>query len=164
MFKFNAFFAVNYKEVYTEEFFGDPTKFFSTVIGGWNDLNGFIRIVNYFIATNGGTLKIPYPMAGGYSDIFCVEKSRLFEFARLCGIFASMNMFAEIAIPTAAVLTFARNEVEFFPPNSRKVFWGNDRIAFEEKYNRDFDRLYENWDSSVAYVHPVKLSKWAMKM
>ena len=75
-----------------------------------------------------------------------------------------MNMFAEIAIPTAAVLTFARNEVEFFPPNSRKVFWGNDRIAFEEKYNRDFDRLYENWDSSVAYVHPVKLSKWAMKM
>lgn len=162
--KFNAFFGVNYKEVYTEEFFGDPSKPFNTVIGGWNDINGFINIANDFIATNGGTLHIPYPMARGYSDIFCVEKSGLFEFARLCGIFAAMNMFAEIAIPTAAVLTFERNEVAFFPPNFGKALWDNDRLAFEEKYNRDFAKLYSNWDSSVAYVHPVKLSKWTVNI
>lgn len=162
--RFDKFFGVKYKEFYTEDFFGDPNEPCNTCIGSSNNVQKFIMLLNHFLATNGGIFKIPYPMARGYSDIFCIEKSGLFEFARLCGIFSAMNMFAEIAIPTAAVLTFDRNEVEFFPPDSRKVFWDNDRIAFEEKYSSDFNRLCSEWNPSTIYVHPVKLSKWTMKV
>ena len=160
--KFNNFFGENYKEAYDEAFFGNPNVPGGTMIGGWNDAQGFIRIANYFIATNGNTLHIPYPMAcrGGGADIFCIIKDSLFEFSRLCGIFSAMNMFVEIAIPTATVLTYKRNDVVFFKSSSELIMWGNDRIAFENKYDKDFSRLYNEWDGKLFYVHPVKLSGW----
>ena len=71
-----------------------------------------------------------------------------------------MNMFVEIAIPTATVLTYKRNDVVFFKSNSELIMWGNDRIAFENKYDKDFSRLYNEWDDKLFYVHPVKLSRW----
>ncbi len=160
MSKFNNFFGAKYKEVYDAAFFGDPDKPGSTVLGGWRDTKGFINVVNHFIATNGNTLHIPYPMANGYSDIFCVFKESLFDFSRLCGIFAAMNFFVEIAIPTATVLNYNRDEVTFFPKGSALIMWGNDRDVFADKYGRDVARLFSEWDDKIIYVHPVKLSGW----
>ena len=160
--KFNNFFGAKYKEVYDEAFFGDPNKPGGTVLGGWKDAKGFLNIVNYFIATNGNTLHIPYPLAGGgcCADIFCLDKSNLFEFSRLCGIFSAANLFVEIATPTAAVLTFKRYEVIFFPQNSWLILWNEDRNIFADKYSRDVARLHREWDEKFFYVHPVKLSGW----
>ena len=162
MSKFNDFFGAKYKEVYDAAFFGDPNAPGSTVLGGWQDAKGFINIVNYFIATNGNTLHIPYPMAGGgcTGDIFCLDKGSLLEFSRLCGIFSAMNLFVEIAIPTAVVLNYNRDDVIFFPKGSALIMWGNDRNVFADKYGRDVARLLNEWDDKLIYVHPVKLSRW----
>lgn len=170
--KFNDFFGTQYKEVYDEAFFGDPNEPGVTKLGGWKDTQGFINVVNYFIMTNAGSLHIPYPMSFGYSDIFCVSKDSLFEFSRLCGIFSAMNLFAEVAIPTSAVLTYKRDDVKFFnsssAPKHEKFFnsdsalilWGNNRDAFEDRYDHDFSRMYSEWNEKILFVHPVKLSRW----
>ena len=162
MSKFNDFFGEKYKEVYDMAFFGDPNVPGGTVLGGWKDTNGFLNVVNYFITTNGNTLHIPYPMAGEgcTGDIFCLDKGSMFEFSRLCGIFSAMNLFVEIAIPTATVLTFKRDNVAFFPRSSELIMWGNDRNIFADKYGRDVARLYNEWNEKFFYVHPVKLSGW----
>ena len=157
--KFNAFFGTQYKEFYDEAFFGNPDEPGSTIIGSWNDAKGFFNIVNYFIMTNANSFHILYPMACGYSDIFCIDKDRLFEFSRLCGIFSGMNMFVEIAIPTAAVLMFKRDEVEFLSEESMLILWAG-RDDFENKYDRDFGKLLEEWDEKLLCIHPVKLSRW----
>ena len=158
--KFNDFFGVKYKETYDQDFFGDPNKPGANVLGSWNNAKSFFNVVNYFIATNKNSLKIPYPMGKLYSDIFCVDKDSLFEFSRLCGIFSAMNLFVEIAIPTAAVLTYKRSDVEFLPESTVWRLWDNDRNNFERKYNGDFGRLYREWDEKIFCIHPVKLSGW----
>ena len=160
--KFNEFFGVKYKEVYEADFFGNPNEPGSTVLGSWRKPEGFLNVVNYFVMTNRNSLKIPYPMAGDgvCSDIFCIAKESLFEFSRLCGIFSAMNLFVEIATPTATVLTFKREEVLFFPKDFGLILWGNDRTAFENIYNNDFARLYNEWREDLLFIHPVKLSRW----
>ena len=162
MAKFKDFFGVAYKEVYDKDFFGNPNKPGNTVIGRWNNAEEHSKVVAEFIKSNGGSTKIPYPMTyrGYCADIFCVDKGSLFEFSRLCGIFSAMNMFVEIAIPTAVVLTYKKDEVQFFPADSRKMLWGKDRTDFENKYDKDFNRLYNEWEEKILFVHPVKLSRW----
>ena len=170
--KFNDFFGVKYKETYDEAFFGNPNEPGANRIAGWNDANGFVAVVKYFMALNANTLHIPYPMARGYSDIFCVSKDSLFEFSRLCGIFSAMNMFVEIAIPTAVVLLYKRDDVkllknasvynyiEFLSIESALILWGKDKVAFENKYDRDFSKLLQDWGEDLLCIHPVKLSRW----
>ena len=161
--KFNEFFGFKYKEVYDEAFFGDPNKPGKTRFDSWSDAEGFEKVKNKFIVTNRNTLHIPYPMTFGPVDIFCIDKESLFEFSRLCGIFAAMNMFVEIAIPTAAVLTYKRKDVVFFQRESFRFMWdGNERNLFADKYGRDFTRLYNEWDDKLFVVHPVKLSGWKL--
>lgn len=160
--KFNEFFGTKYNEIYDEAFFGNPNEPGVTIMGQWNNPGDFINVVNKFIASNGNSLKIPYPMAGGYSDIFCVDKTSLFEFSRLCGIFSAMNLFVEAAIPTAAVLTFKRDDVAFFSRESGVILWNDDRIALEKKYDKNFSRLYREWQAQIFFIHPVKLSGWKL--
>lgn len=160
--KFKDFFGAKYKEFYDEEFFGNPNEPGGNIFGKWNNPKDFLNVVNYFITTNGNSLRIPYPMAasGHVADIFCVSKESLFKFSRLCGIFSAMNMFVEIAVPTAAVLTFKRNDVEFFRDEFGLWLWKNDRTTFENKYDKDFSRLYNEWNDKLFCIHPVKLSRW----
>lgn len=169
--KFNDFFGTQYKEVYDEAFFGNPNEPGSNMVGAWNDSNGFLAVVKHFIALNANSLKIPYPMARGYSDIFCLDKGSLFEFSRLCGIFSAMNLFVEIAIPTAAVLTYKREETEFFKGSAQKyvtffhsesalILWNKSRDAFEDRYDHDFSRMCSEWNEKILFVHPIKLSRW----
>ena len=159
--RFNDFFGAKYKEVYDEAFFGNPDEPGSTILGDWKNAKGFLNILNYFIATNGNTLHIPYPMASGAccGDIFCIDKGNLFEFSRLCGIFSGMNLFVEIAIPTSVVLTFKRDEVVFLSEESMLILWAG-RDDFENKYDRDFGKLLDEWDEKLLCIHPVKLSRW----
>lgn len=162
MVKFKEFFGVEYKKVYDEEFFGDPNRPGKNMLGKWDNAEEFSRLVDEFKKQNKGSMKIPYPMAyrGGGSDIFCISKDSLFEFSRLCGIFSAMNLFVEMAIPTAAVLMFKRSEVAFFPNGTGLIMWNVKRTDFAEKYDRDFSRLYNEWDEKLIFVHPVKLSGW----
>ena len=160
--KFHEFFQTQYPQYYTEEFFGDPNKPGNTLFGTWNDLEGFQFLKNKFIRQeNRGSLQIPYPMAYGYSDIFCIKKESLFEFSRLCGIFSAMNLFVEISIPTATVLTFNRNEVKFFGDDNNILLWSvEDRNNFAKNFNYEFKNLCSAWNENLIFVHPIKLSNW----
>ena len=160
MAKFNDFFGVKYKEVYDEAFFGNPNEPGRNIVGKWDNPEDFLKMVNHFIETNKNSLNIPYPMAhqGGVADIFCVSKESLFEISRLCGIFSAMKLFVEIALPTAVVLTFKRNEVEFIKYGL--WLWRDNRTAFENFYDKDFNRLYKEWNEKLFCIHPVKLSRW----
>lgn len=159
--KFNEFFGEPYRETYGADFFGAPNASDKDVFT-LEDAKALSGQIHRFILSNKNSLNIPYPMACGYSDIFCVERGSLFEFSRLCGIFSAMKVFVEIAIPTAAVLTYKRDDVTLCSENSRQVLWGGNKAHFMNKYGKDFNRLYNEWDAQIAYVHPVKLSIWKM--
>lgn len=172
MTKFNDFFGVKYKEIYDEAFFGDPNEPGKNSLGKWADAAGFSKVMKKFEKSNAASRNIPYPMARGYSDIFCIEKDSLFKFSHLCGVFSGMNMFAEIAIPTAVVLLYKRDDVKLLknPPmsvphkylriESAIILWKNKREAFEDKYDRDFSKLLKEWDEKLLCIHPIKLSRW----
>lgn len=53
-----------------------------------------------------------YPLAFGYSDFVVVPQKAMSEFCRLCGVFAAINLFVEVAIPTALLLACGRVVVE----------------------------------------------------
>ena len=162
--KFEEFFQKKYPENYTKDFFGDPNEPGGNLIGSWNNADGFYNVAKRFlIFENINSYHIPYPMARGMSDIFCIDKKSLFEFSRLCGIFSAMNLFVEIAIPTAVVLMFRRDEVIFFPDEGISFLWNEERTKLEDFYNHDFNRLYKEWDSSKFFVHPIKLSRWKVE-
>lgn len=172
MSKFEDFFGMEYKEIYDEAFFGDPNKPGKNSLCKWTDAESFANGVKKFEKSNGGSFKIPYPMARSYSDIFCIDKGSLFEFARLCGVLSGMNMFCEIAIGTAVVLTYKRDDVkllknasvynyiEFLSIESALILWGKEKVTFENKYDRDFSKLLKDWGENLLCIHPVKLSRW----
>lgn len=152
--RFQEFFGENYPEEYTKDFFVED----STI----DISNNHKKEINKFIRLNGGDLKIPYPMAKGYSDIFVIKKEVLFPIARLCGVFSAMNMFAEIALPTAIVLTVNRKDITLLNDTEFEKYteWGEERGKLEEQYQYDFRLLCEKWKKKNLYMHPIKLSKW----
>ena len=115
-----------------------------------------------FVKDNGGDITIPYPMAGGYSDIFILSKYVLFPISRTCGVFSAMNLFVEIAFPTSIVLNVARDKVVTIDMTRYKAgaYWEDNIRLFEEKYSLNLEKLLDEWDNTKLFVHPVKLSKW----
>lgn len=116
-----------------------------------------------------------YPILAGYSDFFVVPATALDRFVDYCGVFAAMNVFAEVAIPTALALSVGdlRTEMkpgEFFidppscpPPSGLRgvEFWEVDESAeFAERFDKSLDRLRTEFPADWLYVHPVKLSQW----
>ena len=120
------------------------------------------ELVDSFIEQNGESKKIPYPLLFGYADYFCVRKEKYYQLARVCGIFAAMNLFVEIAIPTAVMLTFdrtrviTRQEIGKYSARTRADDFG-------EKYNNSLSKLFQNWDDNLLFIHPIKLSRWSEK-
>ena len=115
-----------------------------------------------FIERNGGTLDIPYPLMGTYSDIFIVHIDKLYDIARTCGVFSAMNLFVEIAIPTAIFLNVKREKVVTISETSYTsgLYWKENIQKFEEEYTYSLKKLHEGWKDEWLFVHPVKLSKW----
>lgn len=119
-----------------------------------------------FFKSNGNTKEVPYPMAQGYADIFAVKKTSLGKIAHMFGIFASMNMFVEIAVPTAIVLTFKRCNVSFFECSEflhSMILWTeNDKLNIEREYENDINNLLNRFPAECLCIHPVKLSRWVI--
>ncbi len=151
--KFEQFFEQPYKETYDEEFFYTG-----------NDIEKIKSLVQTFYDNNERSFNIPYPMAKGYSDIVILSKNDLRDFSRLCGIFSSMDIFAEIAIPTAIVLLFKKEDVSCIKNTDyiSKLLWYDyeyfNNVVY--RYKNDFNLFYDGWDSDWLYIHPIKLSEW----
>lgn len=118
----------------------------------------------------------PYPLLGGYADFLVVPAEAMERFAHYCGVFAALDLFAEVAVPTA--LALAADEVvtelaygEGF--NGREParragfrwrgleFWRpGEATAFAGRHGNRVDRLLAEFPEDRLYVHPVKLSQW----
>lgn len=118
---------------------------------------------NIFINMN-----ITYPLVAAYSDIFIVPKKNIAEFCHLSGIFAAMNLFVEIAIPTALMLIcdniVMSNQLSL---KAEKMWKPKDYEDLINKVECDSNRKLEifmtNFPKEYAYLHPIKLSKWVIK-
>ncbi len=121
---------------------------------------------------------LPYPFLASYSDFFIVPKIAIEKFCHYCGIFAAINLFAEISIPTALFLSCPKimTELEigenFITGTSKKneyakwygkEIWDlNSVILLEDQYKNSLVLLQNSFPENLLYIHPVKISKWVI--
>ncbi|HUH73646.1 MAG TPA: hypothetical protein VLZ75_04500 [Chitinophagales bacterium] len=130
--------------------FKTPMTFFRTVLYTM----GYMYVKRFK-----NLLELPYPFVAGYSDFFIVSKSSVRDFCHYCGVFAGMNIFVEVAIPTALMLSstdikFENKKfrgVEIWNPNKVNELMQNNKASIKELFKNHPDKLY---------FHPVKLSTW----
>lgn len=103
--------------------------------------------------------EMPYPLVGGYSDIFVVSQKTLPLFAHYCGLFSASDLLVEVAIPTAMALASDDVSTEATTSLKGKAYWGieTDDLA---AYDNSLDKLLADFPHSQMYVHPIKLSTW----
>ena len=112
-------------------------------------------------------------LAGSYSDICGVSAGTVRRFGHYCGVFAAAGLHAELAIPTALVLSAGHIVTEKDLSLRGRALWpdgwnrlhGENDLAHDElkeldRYNRNLDNLLQNFPEGYLYLHPVKLSGW----
>ncbi len=109
-----------------------------------------------------GKQQCPYPVWGGYSDIFIVPGEKIDQISHMLGVFAAMGLFVEMAIPTTLQLLCEEvTETKNLSPLYGNSRWAlADRNAIESQYDYSYKKLIDGWDKNCLYIHPVKLSKW----
>jgi hypothetical protein len=103
---------------------------------------------------------LAYPLVGSYSDIFVVSAAVLPRFCHYCGVFAATNLHAELAIPTAMVLTAEDIKLEKDLELAGNALWTEEDFEILKPFGSNLDLLLEKFPAKHLYLHPVKLSKW----
>ncbi|HVG14342.1 MAG TPA: hypothetical protein VM935_05245 [Chitinophagaceae bacterium] len=105
--------------------------------------------------------KIPYPLVGSYSDCVVIPHKYVNPVIRYYGIFAALNLFVEIALPTGLALAVPKIISEETMDFKGHTYWTpEDFASFEEQYQHSLAYLLTNFPGEALYIHPVKLSKW----
>ena len=111
-----------------------------------------------------------YPCVFGYSDIVSVPRERLDEWCNLLEIFATWQMFVELAIPTATLLlpdvkvsmaeaTGKKTGNVWFPQNPAHFTAITALIEeMSQKCEKRIGALPSHFPKEYLYLHPVKLS------
>ena len=103
--------------------------------------------------------KLRYPLVRGYSDIFIIPSAKIQKFAYYCGVFASANIFAEIAIPTAYALSeIPGTRLDNLKYKTHDGPW-HGTSPLSQRNNDSLDSLIEEFPRNYLYIHPVKLSE-----
>lgn len=106
----------------------------------------------------------PYPIWGGYSDVFIIPGKDMKKIAHMLGVFAAMDLFVEMAIPTAMHLVCDEVVEENDLQAKSKTLWGNvEREELEKRYQRSYRKLIKEWEKDCLFIHPIKLSGWEMQ-
>ena len=130
-----------------------------------------VKLAFYFLKRlarkwNGDSSRLaefPYPLANAYSDFFTVPRGSVAEFCHLCGVFAAMDLFVEVAIPTALLLSCGRIVQEKDIGWRGHEIWARDQIEqFGSAVNFDLQRAFAEFPPDRLYVHPIKLSRWSL--
>lgn len=103
---------------------------------------------------------LPYPLIGGYADLFVISADTIQQFAHYCGAFAATELFVEIAIPTALILTAKQIITENDITLKGEALWNQEDFKKLEHYNNDLTKLLKEFPANNLYLHPVKLSQW----
>lgn len=65
----------------------------------------FLKGGNYITFLLKNKRKLKYPLVGSYSDIVIIPENAIDDFTHYYGIFGALNLFVEITIPTALILS-----------------------------------------------------------
>lgn len=105
--------------------------------------------------------KIEYPLLGAYSDLCIVPNVAVNDMIAYCGTFAALNLFVEVALPTAFAFSVPEITTEANLTSRGLTLWNPTTVSeFENKYKKDINYLFENFPADTLYVHPIKLSRW----
>lgn len=113
---------------------------------------------------------LKYPLAGSYSDIVIVSHECIEKFMHYCGVFAAMELFVELAMPTALMFSTANIVTQKSISKSGVVYW-----PFSKKRKQQYEQAMQQYEYKVGnllakfpagklYIHPIKLSKWQMDL
>jgi hypothetical protein len=118
-----------------------------------------------------------YPFVSGYSDFLVIPAAAMEDFVRIAGTLAALNIFAEIAVPTALALACdsVRTELTLnthFTGQGEPVTGASGLRGVEIWDRASMDRLGPWIDGTLPemqasfppdwlYLHPVKLSRFA---
>lgn len=154
-------FAVAKRQGYDREEFAMDA---SMVWDARKKLKEYPRLILMFLRTLiRGKKYCLYPIWGGYSDVFIVPGKDIEKVAHMLGVFAAMDIFVEEAIPTTLHLICEELIEEKDLEAKSKTLWGNPaREEVEEKYERDYRKLMNEWETGCLFIHPIKLSRWKM--
>jgi hypothetical protein len=85
---------------------------------------------------------------------------------------AAMNLFVEVAIPTAALIV--SRQLSFIPvigfnPDGRDedfsgrgvAIWGDEQQRFRDACGASLQNVFSGPRSNALFIHPVKLSIWS---
>ncbi|MBR1838435.1 MAG: hypothetical protein IJ786_02650 [Bacteroidaceae bacterium] len=135
---------------------------FSTLFSSWKMLRNLLRKRIFH-------RHLSYPLVGGYSDTFIMPAKYMEKFCTLCGFFSATDLFVELAIPTAMVLTNAPIKFNSDAKLHNGAYWGKgatywkNPISEIESYGNNLNHLLKEFPADKFFVHPVKLSKWEWK-
>jgi hypothetical protein len=117
----------------------------------------FLHWINDSIHKKRYTLN--YPLVGSYSDIFIVPTQTIKTFGHYCGVFAALELFVEIALPTSLALSSEEIVTEKDLPVKGKPLWKPEIYEYLLPYQNNLELLMKNFPE-VLYIHPVKFSQW----
>lgn len=103
-----------------------------------------------------------YPLVYGYSDFIVVPAEAFNLFAHYCGLFASINLFVEVAVPTALLMSCNAVNTEAHINWEGTEYWDAQRIEKLQRFNYNLPSLLQSFESNQLYIHPVKLSQWRL--
>lgn len=106
------------------------------------------------------SLKLDYPLVGGYSDIFIITAKEIDKFCQYCGAFAATKLFVEIAIPTSMMLTAKVIKLDRDVKLKEGDLWFDAVSEFCNRFDYDLEKLLNEYPQDKLFVHPIKLSKW----
>lgn len=137
--------------------------------GRYNRGPGHLRHLKYLLRRKGNA-PLPYPMLQSYADLIIVPQESIDEFCRLCGIFAAMRLWVEIAAPTALALAcdnivtrIQHRPIDVHTQTGHRglAVWVPERVMeIAERANHQVDRVFPVIGQNYLYMHPVKLSRW----
>lgn len=130
--------------------------------GGWKRYPKLLHHIRH-LARRKGRIPLPYPLIMTYADLVIVPREAIEQFCHLCGVFAAMGLWVEVAIPTALALSCERiMRMADIPGGGNMLeIWSPAEIeALGAKANYELSRLFSVVGDDCIYVHPIKLSKW----
>lgn len=102
-----------------------------------------------------------HPLMYGYSDFLVVPGESLNLFCYYCGMFASIGLFEEIAIPTALLFSCDKVVTEDKTVWRGTELWDSQLIeGLKNQFQGNMNGLLESFQSNQLYIHPVKISQW----
>lgn len=110
---------------------------------------------------------LEYPLVAAYSDFFIICKQSIHQFSHFCGLFFATDLFVELAVPTAILLSADNLVTQNENGCQGKLYWLYTELSnavFERdmsKYENNLQKLLDNFPADLSYIHPIKVSKWS---